>query len=270
METMMGVKEELTPSQQELFNFLDQAPKYSPMKRIQVLCGLIWKFIRIKSVTKEFTDNFNQMYNEYFQIDFEKKSLRELKNLFERWTKRITYQWKAPIINDFLVMVAFGTLKKLTEKWVASETPNLQNDLLCGQGEIDSTLPTITLMKLAKGYDENEEIKSLLNEKTNDELKAFIKNYSTHSFSVDMNEYLKLYGFRCNNEQKLEEDDLHDNPAFIFDSLRNYLRSKKYDVAQMHQNEKELRDKAEAEVNKKLKGMKKKVFYWVLSLAVLP
>ena len=146
----MGVKEELTPKQQELFNFLDQAPKYSPFKRLQVLLGLIWKFITIKSVTKEFRDNFNQMYNEYFEIDFSKKSLRELKNFFERWTANITYQWKAPIINDFFVMVSFGTLKKLTEKWVKSDTPNLQNDLLCGQGEIDSTLPTITLMNLAK------------------------------------------------------------------------------------------------------------------------
>ena len=181
----MGVKEELTPKQQDLFNFLDQAPKYSPLKRIQVLLlGLIWKFITIKSVTKEFRNNFNQMYDEYFEIDFSKKSLRELKNLFERWTTNITYEWKAPIINDFLVMVSFGTLKKLTEKWVQSDTPNLQNDLLCGQGEIDSTLPTITLMNLAKKYDSMSEVKELLAEKSNDELKILINSGHTSEFTV--------------------------------------------------------------------------------------
>jgi len=267
METMMGVKEELTPKQQELFNFMDQAPKYSPLKRIQVLLGLIWKFITIKSVTKDFRDNFNQMYDEYFEIDFSKKSLRELKSLFERWTTNITYQWKAPIINDFLVMVSFGTLKKLTEKWVQSETPNLQNDLLCGQGEIDSTLPTITLMNLAKKYDSMPEVKELLAEKSNDELKILISSDDVSEFTSDIKQYLALYGFRCNNEQKLEEDDLHDNPAFIFDSLRNYLRSKKYDVKEMHQNEMALREAAEAQVDAKLSGVKKKIFYWALNLA---
>ena len=74
------------------------------------------------------------------------------------------------------------------------------------------------------------EVKKLLAEKSNDELKMLITGDDTSEFTSDIKQYLALYGFRCNNEQKLEEDDLHDNPAFIFDSLRNYLRSKKYDV----------------------------------------
>jgi rifampicin phosphotransferase len=267
METMMGVKEELTPSQQELFKFLNQAPKYGACARFKVMFGLVWKFITIKRVTKDFTENFNNLYSEYFRIDFNQKSLRELKSLYERWTNNITYQWKAPIINDFLVMVSFGTLKKLTEKWVKSKTPNLQNDLLCGQGEIDSTLPTITLMKLAKKYDSDLEVKNILNEYSNDELINLVRTQHEHVLSKDISEYLRLYGFRCNNEQKLEEDDLHDNPAFIFDSLKNYLRSKKYDVSKMHQNEIELRRNAEEEVDNKLFGVKRALFYWVLNVA---
>ena len=74
----MGVKEELNEEQQKLFNFVEEAPKYSAFKA-QKFYSLIWKFITIKKLTKEFRDNFNRLYNEFYQVDFSKKSLHELK-----------------------------------------------------------------------------------------------------------------------------------------------------------------------------------------------
>jgi rifampicin phosphotransferase len=267
METMMGVREELTQEQQKLFNFIDEAPKYSGFKRIQVLFNLLWKFFTIKKLTSEFRVNFNRLYDEFYQVDFSKKSLHELKNYYQRWTNGITYQWKAPIVNDFLVMVFFGTLKKLVEKWVKSDVANLQNDLLCGQGDVDSTLPTLTLMNMAKSYDEHAEIKGMLENFSNDELASFIKEKPSHSFSIDITNYLTNYGFRCDNEQKLEESDLFTKPGFIFDSLRSYLRSKKYDVSKMHQNEKKLKLDAEKIVTENLSGLKLFIFNKVLTIA---
>ena len=110
-------------------------------------------------------------------------------------------------------------------------------------------------------------ILNLLAEKNNSELVAFIKENPTHEFSEDIDTYLLLYGFRCNNEQKLEEDDLFTCPDFIFDSLRSYLRSKKYDVGTMHQNEKELKENAEKVVRDSISGVKLFIFNPVLSVA---
>mgnify|MGYP001245177158 CR=1 FL=1 len=267
METMMGVKEELNEEQQKLFNFVEEAPKYSSFKRTKVLFTLIWKFITIKKLTKEFRDNFNRLYNEFYQVDFSKKSLHELKAYYLRWTDNITYQWKAPIVNDFLVMVFFGTLKKLVEKWVKSDAPNLQNDLLCGQGDVDSTLPTITLMNMAKSYDSDSEIKKILETYSNEEIISFIKNNPANKLAKDFKHYLNEYGFRCDNEQKLEESDLFTKPDFIFDSLRSYLRSKKYDVGSMHQNEKKLKLDAEKIIAENLSGIRLLIFNKVLDVA---
>ena len=164
-------------------------------------------------------------------------------------------------------MVFFGTLKKLVEKWIRSDAPSLQNDLLCGQGDVDSTLPTITLMNMAKSYDANSEIKAMLENFSNSELVSFIKQNPSHAFSIDINNYLTNYGFRCDNEQKLEEMDLFTKPDFIFDSIRSYLRSKKYDVSLMHQNEKKLKADAEKIVSEKLSGIKLFVFNKVLDVA---
>ena len=61
--------------------------------------------------------------------------------------------------------------------------------------------------------------------------------------------------------------DLFTKPDFIFDSIRSYLRSKKYDVSSMHQNEKKLKENAEKIVNERLSGIKLYVFNKVLDVA---
>lgn len=269
METMLGVKDELDEKQQKVFNFVDQVPRYGSFKKINLMFKLGFKFLRIKSIVRNFSIEFNNIYQEYLSFDFTKMSLRELKDSYERWNNKITYNWNAPIINDFLVMVFFGTLKKLTEKWVKTEEniANLQNDLLCGQGEIDSTLPTISLMKLAKKYDSTPELRSIFMDNELEDIKALIsKNKIVQD---DINEYLHLYGFRCNNEQKLEEDDLHTDPTFIFDALKNYIRMKNYDIKSMHENELKIKNNAQAKVDQNISGIKRVIFMWVLKNARL-
>ena len=270
METMLGVREELNEEQQELFKFVDEVPQYSLFKKIQVMLTITYKFLTIKTVTANFRNNFNSIYNEYLAIDFSKKNLRQLKELYEKWNEMVTYSWKAPIINDFLVMLFFGTLKKLCEKWLTTDETcqNIQNDLLCGQGEVDSTLPTLTLMKMAAKYDKEERYQKLFFES---DTELLIRNYKERELPSklleDIDSYLHHYGFRCNNEQKLEEDDLHTDPSFIFDNLRNYLKMKNYNVEDMSENERKIRDKAESIVDSQIKGFKKILFMWVLKQA---
>jgi phosphohistidine swiveling domain-containing protein len=269
METMLGVKEELNDEQQELFNFVDEAPKYSTAKKITVLTKLMYKFITIKSVVRDFTDNFNTIYQEYLDTDFSKKSLRELKAAYERWNNNVTYSWKAPIINDFLVMFFFGVLKKLTEKWIpqGDETLNLQNDLLCGQGEIESTMPTITLMKLAAKYDTNPRFQTLFMENEIEQILNFMKKEEYAEVKHDLDDYLYKYGFRCNNEQKLEEEDLTTNPDFIIDALKSYIRSKSYSINEMKEREHKIKNKAEGIVRAHIKGLKRIIYFFVLKHA---
>jgi pyruvate,water dikinase len=265
METMMGVKQELDEKQQELFNFVDQIPQYSVFKKIEVLIRLGYKFLTLDRVVQEFSDQFDSVYQRFLKKDFKRRNLEELKNDYLEWNNQITYNWKAPIINDFLVMFFFGVLKKLTEKWIKTEKVNLQNDLLCGQGDLDSTLPTITLMKMAQKFDQNEDYRALFLE--NDQVERLVMQGDYPEIKNEIDLYLKLYGFRCNNEQKLEEEDLTTNPSFVFDALKGYIRSKKYDVEAMKRNEENIKKEAESEIGKSLSGIKKSVFFWVLKHA---
>ncbi len=264
METMMGVKEELNKEQQEIFNFED-IPQYSKMKSLEVSLKLLKNFIVIdKSVTK-FTKKFDIMYQDYKSKDFNKFSPRELMNLYKNWEQKVTYSWETPIVNDLLVMFFFGTLKKLTTKWIGGEgVQHLQNDLLCGQGELESTKPTLTLMGLAEKYDKSDAHRSFFEKTAMKDLYEEIKKLKDPTIHKDILHYLDLYGFRCNNEQKLEENDLHDDPSFVLNSIQKYIKNKNYDIEELMKREHAIRSKAESRVKNELSGIKYYVYNWVL------
>mgnify|MGYP003353213987 CR=1 FL=1 len=76
-------------------------------------------------------------------MDFRSMPLTDQAALYQQLDDEILRRWHAPIINDYLCMVFFGLLKKLTEKWLPGpESASLQNDLLCGEGDLESTEPT--------------------------------------------------------------------------------------------------------------------------------
>src|SRR5205807_9921039 len=77
----------------------------------------------------------------------------ELLQYYHYLDDQLLKRWQAPIINDYLCMVFFGLLKKLSE---GADLESLQNDLLCGQGGLDSTEPTKALMRIASKIDHGD------------------------------------------------------------------------------------------------------------------
>lgn len=269
METMMGVKEDLNDEHQKLFQFVESAPKYSLIKKAQVFARLTKNFLKIDRTVKAFSADFDQIYQKYNATRFQEKSLREIKTMYLHWEKQVTYNWKPPIINDFLCMVFFGALKSMTEKWIKTDqaSVSLQNDLLCGQGDLDSALPVKTLMKIAQKIDQNDGQRSFILETDSNEAWGKLNQGEQPEIKAMISDYLHLYGFRCNNEQKLEEKDLNDDPSFLFNNLQSYLRMKNYSVDAMKERETEIRDKAQALVNSQLSGVKRKIYNWTLKHA---
>ena len=61
----------------------------------------------------------------------------------------LLWDWKAPIINDFYVMIYYGLLKRFCQNWCDDQTGALQNDLICGEGGVESAEPAKMLLRLA-------------------------------------------------------------------------------------------------------------------------
>ncbi len=271
METMMGVKDQVRPELKEIFDFVKEPPKYSLFSKIVLSVRTLNRFLKIDSIIAEFQNRFNKCYDVARKKNFNAMSLQELSDYFFYLDEELLKQWKAPIINDYLCMVFFGLLKKLTSEWVvkdSSKADSLQNDLLCGQGDLDSTEPTKCLMRIAARLDQDVILKKKALESTPEELWSFIKGEGKETFlAKDLADFLDRYGFRCINELKLEEPDLHDDPTFVISSVVSYVKTQSYRIEHMEAREREIRIAAEKVADEALSGVKKIVYRWILKQA---
>jgi pyruvate,water dikinase len=221
----------------------------------------------------EFEDNFRQHYTRWEQLDFNRLKPHELHALYREMETALLWNWRAPIINDFFVMVYYGMLKKLCGRWCGDAAGSLQNDLLCGEGGIASTEPTRALLRLAALAQREPELRGwILKRQASELVTAVPADERFREFATQFERYLDQYGFRCMNELKLEEYSLHDRPEFLYTVLRNYLslnRPEALDVDAMTAHEQSVRRAAEQRALSTLGPLRRIVFRHVLCCARL-
>ncbi len=271
METMLGVKDNIDVNKKKHFDIESTAPRYSFATKLKMNSKLLYQFIIVDKTVKKFMDLHQSTYDELDQMKLEEMSLQSIYFLYKNIEKKILLEWKAPIINDFLVMIFFGTLRKLTSKWILNTEgqSEIQNDLLCGEGDIISTRPTKDLMIMAEWFDRiyANDAKYFTTLSVEAVMEIIWENKQFPELYSRFQRYINDFGFRCSNEQKLEEKDLHEDPTMAVSSFLGYLKNKKYSVPEMEANEVLIRKNAETIVDSHLFGLKKSLFKWVLKHA---
>jgi pyruvate,water dikinase len=276
METMMGVKQQLKPEVAAIFDFAGTPMRYSASQRLKLLASTIHRWRTIDAIITDFKKHFDHHYHRVRKMNFRQMPLTEHLALYQQLDEEILRRWHAPIINDYLCMVFFGLLKKFTEKWLRGpDSASLQNDLLCGEGDLESTEPTKMLMRIADWIDNSPAASAvkaeILSSKTAELVERLLGAPGKPSAHPEaerrIREFLDRYGFRCINELKLEEKDLHDDPSFVIEAISAYVRRKAYSIAQMEERERAIRTKAEAQVRSRLGGIRLVTYNWVLKEA---
>lgn len=267
METMMGVSESLSD---EIANRIKPHPSWdTPAGRVRkIITG--FNFIKyhftIQSVVDDFLKTFHRDYDRFREMPLKRLRGDQLVQVYQDMERNMLGRWKAPIINDFLCMVHFGLLRKLTLKWLTQVDPTIQNDLLAGEGGLESAEPTKALLRLANKAAQYPELRRLIEEvDPKDGLEA-INQSQYQEFHKLVLDYLDRFGFRCMSEMKLEEIDLHTDPSYLFVCLKNYLKAGQTE-AHDDTHEKSLRKQAEDKVAGHLSGIKKQIYFWVLKHA---
>lgn len=268
METMMGVGEELSTEVAERIKPHESwDTPIGKFRKFKTGLTFLYYHFAIQNIVDTFLSDFRREYNRFRKQDYTTMSSDEIFNEYLAMNRAMLDKWKAPIINDFLCMVHFGVLKKLTGKWLTQLDENIQNDLLAGEGNLESALPTKTLIQFAGEVAANPSLKQLVEETPESQLLEALKQSEHQSFYNKVCDYIDRFGFRCMSEMKLEEKDLFTDPGFLFVCLKNYLRSGTTDLQAYELREKQLRINAELLVEKELTGWRKKVYFWSLKHA---
>jgi phosphohistidine swiveling domain-containing protein len=268
METMMGLKQQLRPDLAAGFDFLAAPPRYRPWELLRIAARVLWYFFFLDRAVARFRARFDAVYADVRHSDFRGLSLPEQARQYRALERAILERWVEPLIVDFFCMIFFGLLKRLTRRWVTdTDASSLQNDLLAGQQDIESTEPTRLLLTIAATV-------SVRDAAFRDWFLAAsptalweslpVRDPRIHRLLLD---YLDRYGFRCADELKLESRDLNQDPTFLLDVLRSYVRASPLDPATMERREEAVRLAAEATVRTRISGWRLRVYVWVLGNA---
>ncbi|CAI8037287.1 Prodigiosin synthesizing transferase PigC [Geodia barretti] len=293
METMMGVKQSLDPElEAELGRIRDTAPKYGVWTKIKVLYGVVYTVYKIDQLVEQFSQRFNSYYTAAVETDFSSLSLPAqidyVKHLFEE----VLGKWETPIMNDACVMLFFGLLKSLVSKWLTSDSNayidthssggggggegggGLKEWFLSSKAEVlDMLAQEVGRQERGRRERQAESSTSGLRHRKKPEDAPDTEEDSSPSdplYQAKMNvvqslqRFLNKYGFRCINEQKLEENSLHDDPGFLVDMISGYVKTNSYSIANMEERETQIRCKAEETANNQLPIHKRFLFNWVL------
>jgi len=145
----------------------------------------------------------------------------------------------------------------------------LHNELVSGQGNVESTLPMRKLQEIAAAIKNDKTLSEVFQKNNEEELKnIFItnnaggNNESYKKISIMIFEYLDEFGFRSMNELKLEVPSLTEKPEFLFSILKNYVSASVSENSHAGEKECEMRIAAEKAVIEKLKS---KTFLFIFS-----
>jgi phosphoenolpyruvate synthase/pyruvate phosphate dikinase len=276
MESMMGLKEPLPIE--------DDAPQPGALRRwlvelpalVWLISRIVWKFARINSIVRRFRERFDRHYEQWRRIDFGSLSPHELLSLYRQMEQALLWNWRAPIINDFYVMVFYGVLQKLCVRWRLDSSGSLQNGLLCGIGGVESAEPARRLLHLARRANESEELRELICQEPLLTLPRRVADDPRFvEFQKLLDDYLDAYGLRCADELKLEERSHRECPERVYQLIRNYLLLDSRAVLdeETHQvRERETLRSTERQVDEALSRhgrrlFRKPLFHWLLRQA---
>lgn len=268
METMMGTDEAL---QDEIAERV-KPPSFhhtfgATLRRFIVGFKFLYFHYRIQTVVDDFLSYFYKKYNEFRKLNFDHMPADEIYEHYQEMEKQMLWKWHAPIINDFLTMVHYGIFKKLTEKWLSHLGESFHNDLLAGNGNLESAEPTKRLIIMSGKVSKIEGLRKIILETPNADCLESLNQSEYQDFYNEVKEYIDLFGFRCMSEMKLEQKDLHQDPSLLFVFLKNLINAGQTDLEVFELREKEIKEKAESLLKQNISGFRSLIYGWSLKHA---
>ena len=250
MEKMMGVKERFDLPEKYR---LSKAKAWGSI--VAMAFQMLGRFLALPRKRREFMALVERTIARYKAIDYTEKDAHELMDLYLDFERTLLDEWKAPLLNDFFAMIWFGMLQKQVEKYLGDEHPNLHNDLLCGSSDIISIEPVRRSIGLASRIVADRALREVFLTTNEKEIWQELRRNPVHAtFLSAVEKYLADFGERCVGELKLETVSYAQDPIRFVRVLKSYAESGVTDALFSTQRESKIRQVAEREVARALRG----------------
>lgn len=228
MEQMMGVGEPLpealarkiAPGRDSAWDRL-----VDRVRLTGVLARLVGYNFALPGVIERFYARLNAVLSEA-QPDPGTQSATALAARYRTMETQLLERWDAPLINDFLCMIAFGASRKAMEKWAGEDGLALHSDIMIGQGDIVSAEPARRIREMgdrARGHAE------LIDRLAAGDAEAVRINPALGEL---FDAYIARFGDRCTEELKLESVTLHEDPRQLLAAVAAAARAPPREAAE--------------------------------------
>jgi pyruvate,water dikinase len=264
MEQMMGVGEVAAEEDAEAAAATWQERLGAVPEVVRLAARLLWRLWRVDADNDAFTRHFNVVYGRWRGVDVAALPPEGIVEAYEALERELLWAWSTPIVNDFFTMIFYGTLRGLCGKWV-TDAGELHNELLAGEGALDSVAPMRDALALAALVRADASLMPIVRDGTDIEARTAIQAHP--SAGPAWRAWMDAYGDRCVNELKLETPSLRQDPSFLVQTLRNYLRASADAGSPATDEGAAVRSRAEARAFAAVRGPRRWLFRWVLGQA---
>jgi pyruvate,water dikinase len=185
------------------------------------LSRLLLAFHRLKKEVPEFLEKKNHYYTKFYSLDFDSMSIEALKAEKERLDANLSLDASTPIINDFYVMMAIGSVARNLKR-AGIENPEEFLDLLLSVDHSSTIMqPAQHLHRLALQAAAQPELKMLINRLPDDIHKQVQVRFK--AFHDQVTAFITTFGDRAVGELKLETQTMRQSPFIFYSYLRDCL-----------------------------------------------
>lgn len=235
--------------------------KLSPINRLFSLIIVVARLLTVSRNHKAFFRHFDFIYERLQAIDISSLTEDEIITIYESSKQDFARIWHLTLYNDFCAMKYYDWLKLLCGKWGLNQYPNLHNNLLCGEKDVESVKPVHSLLHLAEKISQEPHYHSLFAREDNTAIWHAIQHHRAYAaLKEDLDTHLQEYGDRGLEELKLEKPTFREEPASLIELIRNYFQLG-MTVEKMVEREKAIRENAEKTVREHLKHPCKRVLF---------
>lgn len=218
MDGMMGTSEPLPQA------LLDQveAGKRTGIAEYGRVARMVWRLWRaarrLPRTASAFRGRLDRALAATTPERVRRMALTELAVEYRRIEADLLDRWDAPIVNDFLCMIAFGSARKALDRWAGAEGIEILNDVLIGQGDIISARPAQLIRAMGARARSDAPLLAALD-------RADETVLSGGPLGPEIAAYIAEFGDRCTEELKLESVTLDEDPAPLFAAIAAAARA---------------------------------------------
>jgi phosphohistidine swiveling domain-containing protein len=198
-------------------------------------------FLSTERMVNRFSRDFYAIYDEIEKEEWAGRPADELYQVFRKVEQHLLARFGRMVILEASIGLAFGTLYALHQRWLSDAPEWLLFEAVRVDSDLESARPAQRLREIAQLVREDEQLRQRLVEleprSALSQLRGEAGNPMVDRLLTEIDAYLESYGYRNVNELKLEEPDLREDPAMLFEMLRSTVAQLDDQTTRSHQEE---------------------------------